>query len=215
MRGFSEVLIEENAPQLNEQGRNYISRIIHSAARMDSLLTDLLAYSKVSRTRVQVVPVRVEKALQEAQQFLEEEIRQKQAAIEIKGPLPPVLGHHGTLVQVLLNLLGNSIKFVRDGQRPAVVITAKEQDAKVRIFISDNGIGIPEDSRIRLFKMFERLPEAQRYPGTGMGLAIVQKGMNRMGGSAGLLPLNGCGTTFWIELPLAQAVAEELASSKS
>jgi signal transduction histidine kinase len=131
------------------------------------------------------------------------EINAAGALVHVADALPPVLAHRSTLVQVLANLLGNAIKFVESGQVPQVSVGAERHDRRVRITVEDNGIGIAPAHRERIFQVFERLHGQERYPGTGIGLAIVRRGVERMGGSVAVEDGPGGGTRFVIELPAA------------
>jgi signal transduction histidine kinase len=114
-----------------------------------------------------------------------------------------VIGHGPTLAQVLANLVANAIKFVPPERTPDVRIQAEPRDGRVRLWVEDNGIGIALEHHERIFRVFERLHRAAEYPGTGIGLAIVRKAMERMGGGSGLESEPGRGSRFWIELPRA------------
>jgi len=102
---------------------------------------------------------------------------------------------------VLVNLLANGIKFVPSDRAPEVRVRADARDGRVRLWVEDNGIGIAPEHHERIFRVFERLHPATNYPGTGIGLAIVRKAMERMGGRVGVESELGRGSRFWIELP--------------
>ncbi|KPL15221.1 histidine kinase, partial [candidate division WOR_3 bacterium SM1_77] len=114
--------------------------------------------------------------------------------------LPEVMGDHATLVQVLSNLLSNAIKFVQPGVKPGIKIWAEEKNGRVRVWVEDTGIGIAPEYYDRIFRIFERLQGVETYPGTGIGLAIVKKGLERMGGQAGVESTPDRGSKFWVEL---------------
>jgi signal transduction histidine kinase len=101
---------------------------------------------------------------------------------------------------VVSNLVSNATKFVPPGETPQVRIWAEEKGEFVRLWVEDNGIGIALEYRERIFRIFERLHGVETYPGTGIGLAIVQKGVERLGGRAGVESVEGVGSKFWIEL---------------
>jgi len=133
------------------------------------------------------------------------EAKQKNASIEVKTPLPEVLANATALEQALSNLINNALKFVPPGIAPQIKIWAEEkvraEDHRpmVRLCIQDNGVGIPPELHVKAFNVFERLHEG--YPGTGIGLAIVKKAVERMEGSVDLKSTPGQGSCFWIELP--------------
>ena len=142
--------------------------------------------------------------LAEVRAALAESVRDSHAQVEVEGPLPPVIGHRPTLVQVVTNLLSNAVKFVPPGVPPKVRVRAERRGELVRLWVEDNGIGLAPEHRDRIFKVFERLHGEETYPGTGIGLAIVKKGVERTGGRAGVESDDGRGSRFWVELPRAR-----------
>ena len=110
-----------------------------------------------------------------------------------------VLAHHATLLQVLVNLTSNALKFVVTGREPSIQVRAQDLGDYVRVWVEDNGPGIPADCQSEIFGIFTRL-NGEKYPGTGIGLAIVQKGIERMGGRVGVESTVGEGSRFWFEL---------------
>jgi signal transduction histidine kinase len=131
---------------------------------------------------------------------IEADLKQTQAQVNIQSPLPEVIGHRPTLVQVIANLLINAMKFVENGVQPQITVWAEMRGECVRLWVEDNGIGISPEHQKRIFRVFERLHGMETYPGTGIGLAIVRKGIDRMGGSVGVESQLGQGSRFWIEL---------------
>jgi len=146
-------------------------------------------------------PVELKAVMSAAMEQVQADIEESGAQVEVADDLPSVLGNHTTLVQVTANLLANAVKFVPSSRKPEVVISAEEHDDQVRVSITDNGIGIPEGQEERIFRVFERLTEGSEHPGTGIGLAIVRKGMQRIGGTCGVERLPDQGSRFWIEVP--------------
>jgi signal transduction histidine kinase len=122
------------------------------------------------------------------------------ASINIEGVLHSVWGHEGFLTQCISNLLSNAVKFVPGGVVPNVRIWAENGKGAVRLFIEDNGIGIAPEDHSRVFRMFERICPATEYEGTGIGLTIVRKAVERMGGTVDFQSECGKGSRFWIEL---------------
>ncbi len=203
MEGLAQALLADYGEQLDELGQEYAQRIVAAAARMDLLIQDLLAYSRLNRTELQFKPVDLGKLMIDVMIHLETELQARQAKVMVEEPLPQVVGHRSTLFQILTNLLTNAIKFVATGVSPQVRVWAEECGEWVRLWVEDNGIGIALEHQERIFRVFERLHGLEAYPGTGIGLAIVRKGVERMGGKVGLESQVGRGSKFWIELPKA------------
>jgi len=209
MEGFSAMLLEEAGPALNEACQNHAHCISRAAQFMDTLLMDLLAFSSTSGKKVPVGAVKLEKVVRSVLSRLKTEIREKDARIKMVGPWPAVLAHEATLGQVLFNLVSNALKFVSPEVKPVVRLHAQKCAAKkasprspenwVRVWVEDNGIGIAPEHQAQVFKLFTRL-EGATYRGTGVGLAIVEKGIERMGGRTGVESAPGKGSRFWFEL---------------
>ncbi len=202
MQGFSRLLLENYEEKLDAEGVQFLERICSSANRLDLLIRDVLSYSNIVRTKLRLVPINL--------QFLVTEIlkdypgfQPPAAHVEIKGTLPHVMGNEAFLTQVFSNLIGNAVKFVAKGVTPHVVISSETIEKMARLTITDNGIGIPPHHQTRLFGLFQRAQT--KYPGTGIGLAVVKKAMERLGGRVGVISKAGHGSTFWFELPLAMA----------
>lgn len=202
MQGFADALLQDYADKLDPVAQDYANRIVSGARRMDALIQDLLVYSRLNRADLRLHPINFETVIQEAMAQLENEIEKSHARVTVEKPLPEVLGHHATLVQVMANLINNAIKFVSPETQPTVRIVGRQNGESARFSIEDNGIGIAPEYYNKIFRVFERLHGSESYPGTGIGLAIVRKGMDRMGGRVGLDSELNHGSKFWIELPL-------------
>ncbi len=204
MRGFSQVLLEDfSGRSLDYDGQSYVNRISEAALRMDLLIQDLLHYSRLSRSQIRLEPVDLRTITQSVLDALEREIETRGARVTVEEPLPDLLGDRILLVQILTNLLSNAIKFVAPGVLPVVRIRAERRGDNVRLWVIDNGIGIAPEHQERIFKIFERLNSAADYPGTGIGLALVRKAADRMGGAVGVESELGRGSRFWVELSAA------------
>jgi len=201
MQGFAEMLAEECAAQVGPQGHDYIRRIVTSAHRMDKLIQDVLSYNRVARIDLELGPVKLHALLLG---ILESYpiFQLPHAEIQVEGILPDVMGNEAALTQCLSNLLGNAVKFVAPGTRPRVRVWTQTGEHHVRLFFQDNGIGIPKDAQEQIFGIFQR--QSKNYEGTGIGLAIVRKAVERMGGKVGIESESGRGSTFWIELKKVQ-----------
>jgi signal transduction histidine kinase len=205
MQGFTEALLEDYGERLDSTGQDYAQRIVAASHRMDALIQDLLAYSRLSRTEVRLDPVNVETAVDEVCGQLATELKDRGATITVDRPLARVMAHRTVFGQVLANLLTNAVKFVAPDTPPRVRIWTELRGDWVRLGVDDNGIGIVPEHRERIFRAFERLHGVEQYPGTGIGLAIVQKGIARLGGQVGVESAPGQGSRFWVELKSAEA----------
>lgn len=172
-------------------------RIISSATRLDKLIKDALNYTKAVLQELPLHPVDLSRLIPSLIESYPN-LQSDKADISIKDPLPVVLGEESLLTQCFSNLLGNAVKFVPPGVRPRVRVRVQSVDQRATIYVEDNGIGIARDSQRRLFGMFERLTSG--YEGTGIGLAIVRKVVERMGGKVGVDSELGQGSRFWVEL---------------
>lgn len=200
MEGFATALLEDYGERLDAAGQDYARRVVSAAQHMDTLIQDLLAYSRLSRSALKPSAVSLDGVLGEVMHQFGPDIQKTGAQIRVERPLPEVMGDHATLVQVFSNLLSNALKFVAPGVKPLIKIWAEEKNGKIRLWVEDTGIGIAPEYHDRIFRIFERLQGVEAYPGTGVGLAIVKKGLERMGGHAGVESMPGKGSRFWVEL---------------
>lgn len=202
IQGFSQIVLADAADRLADSEKDLLQKTITAAHRLDRLIQDVLTYTRVSRQQAALGPVDVERLLR---QVIDErpELQPPGAQIVIEGPLAPVRGHEASLTQCITNLLDNAVKFVAPGRQPSVRIWNVVTDHEVRLFFEDNGIGIPREAQARLFGIFERAHHGKTYPGTGIGLAIVRKAVERMGGTVSVESEAGAGSRFCVQLPRA------------
>jgi signal transduction histidine kinase len=204
MHGYADALMEDYGQLLPEEGHRFADRIISAARRMEDLIKDILSYSRLAREEVSVRPVALESIIDRVIADAEPLIRDTRATVAVERPLPDVMAHPPTLTQAATNLLSNAIKFVPTGLSPRVNIRAEERGGQVRLWVEDNGIGIDPAHQERVFQPFQRLHGVETYPGTGIGLAIVRRSVERMGGHSGVISGPGEGSRFWIELRAAR-----------
>jgi signal transduction histidine kinase len=204
MQGFAQALLEDCVGELSEAGLDYARRIISAATRLDTLIQDLLSYSRIAHIKLELNRVELREVVREALAQMEAPLREASAVVTQPSALVAVTAHQPTLVQVLGNLLSNACKFVAPGTRPVIRVDVEDLGALARLWVQDNGIGVAPEFHQRIFRVFERLHGVETYPGTGVGLAIVRKGVERMGGRVGIESAPQQGSRFWIELPRAE-----------
>lgn len=203
MQGFAGVLEDDHGERLDATGREYLRRIIRAGERMDRLIQDVLVYSRVGRAEMPLERIELGSflagILESYPQFGAEHAR-----IDVAPNLIPVIANPAALTQCVANLVGNAIKFVPPGTRPLVRLwTGGVVDDRVRLYVADNGIGIAPARREEIFGIFYQVDRSRG--GTGIGLAVVRKAAERMGGSVGVESAPGKGSTFWLELKAASA----------
>ena len=204
MQGFTEALLEDYGGRLDAAGKDYAQRVVAASRRMDLLIQDLLAYSRLSRTELPLETVSVETVVDEVCAQMATELKSRGAEIGVDRPLARVMAHRAVFGQVLTNLLSNAVKFVGPTTAPRIRIRTDVRGDWVRLWVEDNGIGIPPEHQERIFRVFERLHGVEQYPGTGIGLAIVQRGIARLGGRVGVESAPAEGSRFWVELKSAE-----------
>ncbi len=196
MQGFAHLLQEDFSAHLPNEGKNHVAYINSAATRMDTLIQDVLTYTTVLHSDMKMSVVDLDLLVrQEIQTY--PELHARDVTIEIEGFLPKVLGHPAAISQCLSNVLTNAVKFVAPGIAPRVKVHTSEHRAYQRVWIEDNGIGIDPKDHKRIFGMFERV--SGDYEGTGIGLAIVRKSIERLKGNVGLESALGQGSKFWLE----------------
>ncbi len=201
LQQLARALLESQSERLDDQGKSDAVRVIGASARMERLIDDLLEFSRVSRGQIRVEPISLVLVIHELLGRLERDPSFHDAQVVVQEPLGWVMAHRVILQQVILNLLVNAVTFVAPGVRPAVRIRSEAYNGNIRLWIEDNGIGISQEDQDRIFHAFERLPAAEKYPGSGVGLTVARHGIERMGGHVGFVSGTGTGTYFWIELP--------------
>jgi PAS domain S-box-containing protein len=199
MHGYADALLEDYRSSLDDEAVHYLERIQRGASRLDLLVQDVLAYSKVAKGKVHLDEIDLEHLIREVAQNYPQ-LAAAKLDLQIRGPLPKVLGHEAYLVQSVANLLGNAIKFVRSDVRPKVIVYAEPDGPLARIWFEDNGIGIPAEHYSSIFQIFGRVHPEKKYEGTGIGLAVVKKAIERLGGKVGVTSELGKGSRFWIAL---------------
>ena len=202
MQTFASYLVEEYGGKLDEQGMDYLHQIMRSAVRLDHLIQDVLSYTRILHTKLPMEPVDLDRLVRDiVETFPNGQPIKPQ--IEIKGTLPMVMGNEALLAQCVSNLLSNAAKFVSPGTTPQLEVSSEAMEDSIRVCFRDNGVGIAPENHTRIFRLFERIHLATEYEGTGIGLTIVRKAVERLNGQVGFESEPGQGSKFWIQLPKA------------
>jgi len=188
--------------RLDDSGREFIAFAVDGATRMRALINGLLELSRIGTHGAVPAPLDAGEVLGEVLHDLEESIRESGATVDV-GPLPVVAADRTQLAQLLANLLGNALKFRGDSPARIEVTAGAADRGMVRFAVRDHGIGVEPGHADRVFGIFERLHPRDRYPGTGIGLAVCRRIVERHGGAIGVEPAAGGGSTFWFTLPAA------------
>jgi PAS domain S-box-containing protein len=201
MQGYARAILEDHGTKLEPEVCDYLERICRSGERMDRLVRDILTYSRVSRAEAKLHPVALDMLIRDIISHCPE-LQEPRARVNVQMPLGTVLAHEPSLMQAISNLLNNAAKFVAPGVVPEIRIYSQNGGRTLRLWVADNGIGIRPEHQSRLFGLFQRIHPEHQFEGTGIGLAVVRKSVEKMGGRVGV-ESNGAGSRFWVDLPAA------------
>lgn len=197
---YTQLLKRRYGDVLDERGVRYVDYAVDGAVRMRALVNDLLAYARAGNDPT-LVPLELDEVLAEVEVLLAGQLAEAGATVH-RSSLPSLYGDRAQLVAVFQNLVSNAVKYARPGVRAEVRIEGTtDADGTVRVVVADNGIGFAPEFRERVFAMFQRLHEPGRYPGTGVGLALVRKLVARHHGRVWAESTPGEGSRFTVELP--------------
>jgi two-component system sensor histidine kinase/response regulator len=198
---FSKLLEQDAGTELNERAQKDMRFIVEAATRMRDLIQDLLALSRTGRAAMKVQPVSLDACVSRALEALEIRVRESQATID-RDPLPEVAVDATLITQLYQNLLGNALKFTPKDRRPQIRVSAARCGDRWELAVEDNGLGIKSEYAERIFKPFQRLHGRSEYEGTGIGLAICKKAVERHGGQIWVESQPGEGSRFKFTLPI-------------
>jgi len=204
---YTQLLAERYRGKLDAQADKYISYAVDGAMRMQSLIQDLLAFSRVGRQETAIASTDCNKIVEQAAGNLRAAILES-GAVVTHGSLPVLMANGSQLQQVFQNLIGNALKF-RGAQTPLIQISAKKEGSEWIFSVADNGMGISAEHAESIFIIFNRLHTRTEYPGNGIGLAICKKIVERHGGRIHALPRDGGGTIFEFTLPAGPPVESQ------
>lgn len=199
--GYSRLLQEDYIDKLDEDGRLFLNNVRQSAAQMNQLIEDLLAYSRMERREIQPTEIDLRSLIDGLIGHRTFDFETKQIDVAVNLPFQNIQSDIATIRQVLTNFLDNAVKFSR-GQPPKTIeIGGEDGENNWTLWVKDNGIGFDQQYTDRIFEIFQRLHRAEDYPGTGIGLAIVKKAVERVGGWCWAESSLGEGATFFIKIP--------------
>jgi len=200
---FSDWLLTKE-PALSETGRAGLEKLNHSVRRLDLLINDILALTKVHVDNDKQEPVDLNRLLQQVKTEMQEKL-QKTCAVMTADPLPTIKGAANQLFYLFKNIISNSLKFQHKENEPRIHIKAEWENQFLKLSVSDNGIGIAPEYHRKIFEMFRRLHTRTEYEGTGMGLAICKKIMEKHGGDITVAsePEKGATFTCWFPASLS------------
>jgi len=199
--GYSRLLLAAYAAKLDDEGRGFLQNIIRATAQMTQLIEDLLAYSRLERRDMQNRPVNLLALVEALLAERANDIKARGVAVTLAVACASVTADRDGLAMALRNLLENALKFTRNVPQPMIEIGGRDTGTTCILSVRDNGVGFDMKFHDRIFAIFQRLHRSEDYPGTGIGLAIVRKAMERMGGRAWAESEPGKGATFYLEIP--------------
>lgn len=201
--GFANLLIEDHASQLDSEANRKVGVILSEAQRMGTLIDDLLAFSRLGRKEMQLVDVNMTELVQSTYEHLNQQPLDNHAELHL-AKLPRCKCDRILIGQVWANLLANAIKFSSKREKPEIEVNAISDDKEHIYFVRDNGVGFDPRYQSKLFEVFQRLHDASEFPGTGVGLALVQRIVIRHGGRIWAESAPDAGATFYFTLPKEQ-----------
>lgn len=204
IEGFSSALVEDYNDKLDDEASLYLTQISDGAIRMGEMIDDLLEYSRLGRDELTFSMTSLRALIDDVLYSLSGTIREAAAIIEVTGEWRDIEAHAPSLISVFQNLITNGLKFHKPGMAPRLTIAGRRLANDVEIRFADDGIGIPADCHDKVFQIFHRLHNRDEYPGTGIGLAVVKKGIDFHHGLIQLSSEPGVGTEFTIRLPVRQ-----------
>lgn len=198
VNGYAKIVQRQLEKGEDEELKEYIGMAVDGVKQMESYLADLLAYSRIMHAEIDPRPINISNLIEVIKYNLREEIAESGATITINSLPETINGSKDLIKQLFYHLIANAIKFRKQDEIPHIEITAEEQDNQWSFEVSDNGMGIPENSYERVFELFQQLHPKDKYPGNGVGLAICRKIVEMHGGQISLKSSDGSTVSFHI-----------------
>lgn len=200
INGFVDILVEDYGRHLDEEGKRICLVIRQSAQKMGRLIDDLLAFSRITRQEIFKSKIDMDNLAHSVYEELTDAVLREKIDFRL-GSLQESFGDPALIRQVILNLISNAIKYSSTRERPVIEVTSRREADHIFYYFRDNGVGFDENYKDKLFGVFQRLHKEKDFPGTGVGLAIVQRIISRHNGQVGAQSSEAGGTTFWFSLP--------------
>jgi PAS domain S-box-containing protein len=200
--GYSQLLEELHSDQLDEEGRSFIKIIRESTSQMNQLIEDLLAYSRLERATFIITNINIRELIQNTLLLYRGELEARKISINNHIPDFEFFADKDGASIILRNIIENAIKFTREVEKPEIIFKLEEKQGSFVLCIKDNGIGFNMTFKDKIFEIFQRLNLPEQYPGTGVGLAMVNKTMKRIGGKVWAEGKLGEGSVFYLEFPI-------------
>lgn len=208
IQGFSSMLCQAHSEELSEEAADFLDRIQKSAIHMDRMICNLLDYGRLGHRELPAAPLDLSHVVDRTAGGLSSEALSQGIEIQVRHPLGSVVANATIMEQILTNLLSNAIKYGSSGNGGVVTVWTERNASTITLFVRDTGAGIDPRNHEKIFALFERLDQSRPHPGTGIGLAIVRKGAEKLGGRVGVDSSPGKGATFWVELPASGKESE-------
>lgn len=206
INGYTNLLATAEGERLGDEGHQYVARIMKGTEDMAQLIDDLLEYSKIERVPVVIERIPVDRCAGTLLREFDSEIERIGARCRVTATCKDIFADRNALALILRNLLGNALKFSASASPPTIEIGCSGADARQLLWVRDNGIGFDMRHAERIFDIFQRLHRQEEYSGTGIGLAIVRKAAQRMGGRCWAESSPGAGASFYVEWPAGESV---------
>jgi len=206
--GFSQIIARRHRASLNEEGQRYVDNIVKAAGQMDQLINDLLNYSRLGRKAVNRQLVPMKEVVSQVIDQLSDRVVQTAAELIIPHEMPIIYVDRTLLTRMLTNLFENALNYRREDVFPRIELSVNTAPDSVVLIVTDNGLGIAPEYHEKVFNIFQRLHSQERYPGTGIGLAVVKRSAEMLGGSAWVESAVGQGSSFFVRLPVKMSLEE-------
>jgi len=202
IQGFSEILAKEYSTSLDEVGQHFLNNVVEAGTQMNQLIDDLLAYCRISDGQEQGYIIPLQQLFEKIHRQISNQLHEQQGILELPGITPDIYVNESLLMQIIMNLITNGLRYHRKNIPPIVKVSCEIKNDFLLLRVNDNGIGISKEYHEKIFEVFQRLHANEEIQGTGIGLANVKKATTLLGGVLSLESTVGEGSEFFIQLPI-------------